>query len=106
MILVIGGPPGSGKTTVAERGAAARAYVLVSAGTKFRAMAKGRGLSLGAVGREARREIVARDKSERVRYQAIYGIDVRDTGIFDLVIDSRNRTPDAIVAMIGARVGG
>ncbi|TLZ83102.1 MAG: cytidylate kinase, partial [Methanobacteriota archaeon] len=55
---------------------------------------------------EARREIVAREKSERIRYHAIYGIDVRDTGIFDLVIDSRNRTPDEIVAMIGARVGG
>jgi predicted cytidylate kinase len=179
MILVIGGPPGSGKTTVAERWAAARGYVLVSAGTKFRAMAKERGLTLEGFGRsaekdptidraldaailaeirkheaaganvvvdgrvqahllskqrvpcvkvlidapldlragrisrrekksveEARREIVAREKSERVRYQAIYGIDVGDTGIFDLVIDSRNRTPDEIVTMIGARVGG
>src|SRR5881396_2179092 len=53
MILVIGGPPGSGKTTVAERWAAARGSVLVSAGTRFRAMAKERGLNLEAFGRAA-----------------------------------------------------
>src|SRR6266571_3320102 len=151
MILVIGGPPGSGKTTVAERWAAARGAVLVSAGTRFRAMAKERGLSLEAQGRdvvvdgriqayllakeqipclkvlidaplavrakriagregttveEAKREILAREKSERIRYKSIYGIDVGDTGIFDLVIDSRDRTPEEIIAKIAARVGG
>src|SRR2546428_5388341 len=179
MILVIGGRPGSGKTTVAERWAAAGGSVLVSAGTRFRAMAKERGLSLEAFGRaaehdpsidraldaavqseirthvaegrdvvvdgriqayllekekipclkvlidaplavrakriagrqgttveEAEREICARVTSERNRYKSIYGIDVGDMGIFDLVVDSRDRTPDEIIAKIAARVGG
>src|SRR5438046_10400022 len=56
MILVIGGPPGSGKTTVAERWAATHRYILVSAGTKFRAMAKERGMGLEAFGRAAEKD--------------------------------------------------
>src|SRR6266568_2419931 len=165
MILAVAGPPGSGKTTVAERWAAARGYVLVSAGMRFRAMAKERGISLEAFGKavlaeilskessgasvvvdgriqgyllakqgiacikvlidaplavraqriatregksvqDAKREIVARERSERVRYRQIYGIDLRDTRIFDLVLDSGRKTPDEIVAAIAARVGG
>jgi len=58
----------------------------------------------GTTVEEAKREIVARERSERIRYKSIYGIDVEDTRIFDLVIDSRDRTPDEIVAMIAARV--
>ncbi|MGI0148899.1 MAG: (d)CMP kinase [Thermoplasmata archaeon] len=179
MIVVIGGPPGSGKTTVAERWAAARGYVLVSAGTKFRAMARERGRTLEELGRaaekdpsidraldaavlkeirakqaagvdvvvdgriqayllsrqripclkvlidaplemraqriaqrektkvaDAKREILAREASERVRYKAIYGIDLQDTSVFDLVIDSRDKTPDETVSLIATRVRG
>lgn len=179
MILVIGGPPGSGKTTVAERWAATHRYVLVSAGTRFRAMAKARGMTLEEFGKaaekdpsidraldraileeirerhasganvvvdgriqayllakanvpavkvlidaplevradriarrekksvaEAKQEILARESSERIRYKRIYGIDLQDTRIFNLVIDSATMTPDEIVARIASRVGG
>jgi len=179
MILVIGGPPGSGKTTVAERWSKVRGYALVSAGMRFRAMAKERGLSLEELGRlaeadpvidrsldravyeeiesnasngrnvvvdgriqayllaqrhveclkvlidapldvraeriagrekksveAAKREITARERSERARYKSIYGIDLKDTRLFDVVIDSARKTPDEIVALIASRVAG
>ena len=53
MILAIGGPPGSGKTTVAERIAKDHGYALVSAGTMFRKMAADRKMSLEEFGRFA-----------------------------------------------------
>ena len=179
MIVAIGGPPGSGKTTVAERFAQAHAYVLVSAGLKFREMAKARGLSLEAFGKAAEadpgidrsldhavleeilrqdaygrdvivdgriqahlldqrrvpclkvlinaplavraervagrekkspnaaeREISDREKSERVRYKALYGINLDDTSLFDLVVDSSDKTPDQIVGLVWSRVEG
>lgn len=179
MIVAIGGPPGSGKTTVAERFAQAHAYALVSAGAKFRELAKARGLSLNdmglaaeaepeidrtldrsvleeilrldAAGRDvivdgriqahllaqrrvpclkvlidaplavrakriggreskdpktAEREIVHRESSERRRYKAIYGIDLADTSVYDVVIDSSDRAPDQIVAQVWAEVEG
>jgi cytidylate kinase len=179
MIIAIGGTPGSGKTTAAERFAKAHGYALVSAGTMFREMAAARGLDLDAFGKEAERDheidrkldlrvleevlrqdafgndvivdgrlqgillaerrvpclkvwidapldvrsprvarregvpesearaaILRREKSERTRYKAIYGIDLADTRPYDLVIDSRDKDPDAIVALIRSRVEG
>ena len=179
MIVAVGGPPGSGKTTVAERFAKAHAYRLVSAGLRFREMAKERGLSLDAFGRAAdadpeidrsldrfvleevlredavgrdvivegriqavllaqrrvpclkvfidaplavrakriagregkavaaaEREIVRRASLERKRYKAIYGIDLADTSVYDLIIDSSDKAPDAIADLVWAQVEG
>lgn len=179
MIVAVGGPPGSGKTTVAERFAKAHAYALVSAGAKFRELAKAKGMSLNefglaaeadpsidraldrsvleeilkldATGRDVivdgriqapllaerrvpclkvwidakldvrakriagregkpskatRHEIILREASERRRYKAIYGINLADTSLYDVTIDSSNRTPDEIVALVWSAVEG
>jgi cytidylate kinase len=52
----------------------------------------------------AKREIVAREQSEQIRYKEIYGIDLQDTSVFDFVIDSGEKSPDEIVATLAARV--
>jgi predicted cytidylate kinase len=177
MIVAIGGPPGSGKTTVAERFAQAHAYALVSAGLKFRQMAKDRGMDLEAFGKaaesdpeidrsldravleeilrldsqgrdlivdgriqahlltlrripclrvlidaslevraeriagrekekpkDAEREISVREASERLRYKILYGIDLKDRSVYDVVIDSSDKTPDQIVDLVWSRV--
>ena len=179
MIIAIGGPPGSGKTTVAERLARDHGYALVSVGARFREMAKARGLDLVAFSRAAeadrgidreldrivleeilrrdlkgddvvvdgriqayllsqrripclkvwidapldvrarrvadrdatdvpaaRQEIEARERSERVRYREIYGIDLDDRRVYDLVVDSSDKPPERIVELVLARVAG
>ena len=47
-----------------------------------------------------RQEIVERERSEMTRYKKYYNIDLMDTSIYDLVIDSSDKTPEAIVAVI------
>ncbi len=179
MIVAIGGPPGSGKTTVAEGFAKAHAYHLVSAGLRFRELAKARGLSLeelgtaadadaeidraldrsvleevlkeDALGRDvivegriqapllavrrvpclkvfidaplsvrakriagrdhtsvkaAEQAIVRRATLERKRYKSIYGIDLADTSVYDVILDSSDKTPAAIVDLVWAQVEG
>lgn len=48
----------------------------------------------------------AREASERLRYQAYYGIDLADLGIYDLVLDSTEQAPEALIAQIIEAVGG
>jgi len=50
--------------------------------------------------KKRKQEIVAREKSEATRYKKYYDIDVSDTSIYDLVIDSSDKTPEEIVEII------
>ncbi len=177
MIIAITGPPGSGKTTVAERVAKARGFEFIYGGAMFREMAKDYAMSLadfsryaqdhhnidkdlderivarvkersaagadvvvdgrlqawllpkrgvrcfrvlidaslrvraervagreGKTVKQAKREVQERERSERARYSKIYGIDVRDASGFDLVVDSSDKTPDQVVAVLEERV--
>jgi len=45
-----------------------------------------------------------RQGSDAKRYRAIYGFDLNDTSIYDLVLNSDNRTPEALAEQILARV--
>ena len=49
---------------------------------------------------ERKKEIIEREKSEVARYKKYYDIDLKDTSIYDLVIDTKNLTPDEIVEII------
>jgi len=49
---------------------------------------------------ERKKEILNREKSEATRYKKYYGIDVRDTSIYDIIIDVSNKTPEEIVEII------
>lgn len=50
--------------------------------------------------RQALREVISRERSERERYGAIYGIDLDDVRVYDLEIDSSELRPEAIVRKI------
>lgn len=45
-------------------------------------------------------EILRREKSEATRYKNYYGIDVRDTSIYDLIINTGDKTPEEILEII------
>jgi len=47
-----------------------------------------------------KKEILKREKSEATRYKKYYNIDLGDTSIYDLVIDSGDKTPEEIVDII------
>ena len=55
--------------------------------------------------KKRKREILKREKSEATRYKNYYGIDVSDTSIYDVIIDSGDKTPKQIMQIILGHLG-
>ncbi len=49
---------------------------------------------------QRKEEIEKREKSERNRYKRYYNIDLKDTSIYDLVVDSSDKNPDEVIEEI------
>jgi cytidylate kinase len=61
-----------------------RVYLKASLDARVARMAHRDGLSL----EEARREMLHREAEERERYKSLYGIDVDDTSIYEVILDT------------------
>ncbi len=53
-----------------------------------------------------KKEILTREKSEAARYKKYYGIDISDTSIYDVIIDTAEKTPEEITGIIVKHIGG
>ncbi len=51
------------------------------------------------------REMLEREKCEANRYKCYYGIDLRDTSVYDLVVDTTGVTPEQVVDLILKKTG-
>jgi cytidylate kinase len=49
---------------------------------------------------QRKKEILERERSEGLRYKKYYDIDLKDNSIYDIAIDSRDKTPEEIVDII------
>ena len=47
-----------------------------------------------------KKEILKRERSEATRYKKYYNIDLKNTSIYDIVINSGDKTPEEIVSII------
>jgi predicted cytidylate kinase len=45
-------------------------------------------------------EIIERERSEALRYKNYYNIDLKDKSIYDIIIDSKDKSPDEIAEII------
>ena len=73
-----------------------RIYLKADIGVRSRRLSARDGKSV----EEALNEIRAREESNRRRYLAIYGIDINDVSIFDLVIDTTHIDANRVVDIV------
>ena len=53
-----------------------------------------------------KKEIIERERSEALRYKNYYNIDLKDKSIYDIIIDSKDKSPDEIVEIIIKKIEG
>jgi predicted cytidylate kinase len=53
-----------------------------------------------------KKEIIERERSESLRYKNYYNIDLKDKSIYDIVIDSKDKTPNEIADLIIEKING
>jgi len=54
----------------------------------------------GGTVKDQLKKMMNREKSEQTRYKSYYDIDLTDTSIYDLIIDSSQKTPEEILTII------
>ena len=77
-----------------------KVYLQATAETRAKRVLKREGGSL----EERMAQTEMRDRNDSARYKRIYGIDNSDTSVADLVIDTDDRTPEAIVELISEKL--
>jgi len=50
--------------------------------------------------KEREQEMIKREKSEASRYKQYYGIDLKDSSIYDIVVDSADKTAEEVADLI------
>lgn len=50
--------------------------------------------------KKRKKEILERERSENNRYKKYYNIDLKDTSIYDIIIDSGDKSPEEILNLI------
>ena len=88
---------------IAFRNAIPAIKVLLNAGTETRA--KRIVNREGGDVKKRKQEILIREKSETVRYKKYYNINLKDTSIYDVIINSSEKTPDEIIEIIIQKIG-
>ncbi len=77
-------------------GADFRVFLKASPETRARRMARREGLDI----KKAAKELVERDEQDIANYRRIYGIDMNDLSIYDLVLDTDRLAEGEVVDII------